>query len=58
VLNIEDTFAFSSDQAITWARQAAAAIGGGILVGAFVIRVPLAGVFYLISRNIQLSKNN
>ena len=53
------TFAFSSDQAMTGAGQAGAAIGGGILaIGAFVIGVPLAGVFYLISRKLQPSEND
>jgi len=53
------TFAFSSDQAMTGAGQAGAAIGGGILaIGAFVIGVPLAGVFYLISRKIQPSEDD
>lgn len=47
------TFAFSNQQAMTQAGQAGAAIGGGILaVGGFVVGVPLAGVFYLLSRKI------
>jgi len=48
------TFAFSSQQAMTGAGQAGAAIGGAILAaGGFVIGIPLAGVFYLLSRKIS-----
>lgn len=53
------TFAFSSQQTMTGAGQAGAAIGGGLLaIGAFVIGVPLAGVFYLLSRKIRPSESD
>jgi len=47
------TFVFSSGQTTGAAEATGAAIGGAILVGiAFFIGVPLAGVFYLISKRI------
>ena len=48
------TVAFAGEQTTTDAETAGAAIGGVILVvGAFLIAVPLAGVFYLISRRLS-----
>lgn len=52
------TFAFAGDQTMTGAGQAGAAIGGGLLaIGAFIVGVPLAGVFYLLSQKIPKSED-
>ena len=49
------TFSFASQETQTGAEQAGAAIGGFVLViGAFVIGVPLGIVFYLASRKLDV----
>lgn len=48
------TAAYTSEETTTAAEEAGAAIGGTVLViGAFVIGVPLGIVFYLISRRLE-----
>ncbi len=47
------TFVFTGSETAGGAETAGAVIGGGILIiAAFLIGIPLAGVFYLISRRL------
>jgi hypothetical protein len=48
------TFSFASQETQTGAEQAGAAIGGFVLViGAFVVGIPLGIVFYLVSKRLD-----